>query len=766
MIQKMGETAVNNMENSLINASLSTQNLTFTPGTTPATFTVTVNNDSSEFANFQIEITAAGEQRNSEYRWYKLEPEVAAAQPPGSSTEFQVSILNTPIIGFVGTVNLTVTIFSPQLRRECRLLLRLKIERDNQPTLLSLELPVREFQVYPCNTVDIPVRIRNLGQQTTIVTLRFVGVDSSWLIGNVEKRFSLDPGGYTEVTFQCQPPSVVQSPSQNYPFTIEAKTNNGHPASVAGNITVLPVGFIEFSTTNKHQTIPSQSRWLPNWKSDTATFELILKNVSNLYQDININIQGRDWRKCTYKTVPETASLHLGETTKVLLNVQTKRPWIGLAKTLLLEARAELSDQRLGTTDPATQTLELQRLPIIPIWLQFAVLGLIALLLALLLRSAPIMHTGSVTSVVFSGNGDSVLSGSNDCTLRFWNINRNNNSLEPGKFTYPGEGQPNACGKLQKPSGLLAITDDSVEVLRLMPVNNNLVAVGLTNGVIELWNVVNGKKEQELKDPQIGDKGDRVFDLAFTKNSLYLFSSYGSGKLRLWSKTSADHQFQKELQQVINLKTLQFGLPFQARALTFSPDDQTLVIGGNYKRFLFGSFNPNQPDNQLRNLSVQKLEKTGGSTDQDKYVWAVDFVPKSPEKILATGDSDGYINIWNLNQCPTPTVNNTSTQNRITEVDCQPLDSWQVRSGKTVKTLKFSDDGRLLASGGYDGEVIVWHLTEAYKLDKTKAAKGEMIYQSSKESGINSIGINSVDLKNNMVVSGGEDFQVKLNRVK
>jgi WD40 repeat protein len=75
------------------------------------------------------------------------------------------------------------------------------------------------------------------------------------------------------------------------------------------------------------------------------------------------------------------------------------------------------------------------------------------------------------------------------------------------------------------------------------------------------------------------------------------------------------------------------------------------VIGGNYKRFLFGSFNPNQPDNQLRNLSVQKLEKTGGSTDQDKYVWAVDFVPKSPEKILATGDSDGYINIWNLNQC-------------------------------------------------------------------------------------------------------------------
>jgi WD40 repeat protein len=765
MGKTMGKTMVNNMENNLIDATLSTQNLTFTPGTTPATFTVTVNNDSSEFANFQIEITAAGEQRNSEYRWYKLEGEMAAAQPPGSSTDFQAFILNTPIIGFSGgTVNLTVRIFSPQLRRECRLMLRLKIERDNQPILLNLELPVREFPVYPCHAVDIPVRVKNLGQQTTIVTLRFVGVDSSWLIGNAERRFSLDPGDYTAVTFQCQPPSVVQSLSQNYPFTIEAKTNNGHPGSVAGNITVLPVGFVDFSTTNKCQKIPSQSTWLPNWKCDTATFELIFKNVSNLYQEININIHGRDWRKCTYKTVPETASLHLGETTKVLLNVQTKRPWVGITKTLLLEARAELSDQRLGTTNPATQTLELQRLPIIPIWLQFVVLGLIALLLALLLMLEPIMHTGSVTSVVFSGNGYSVISGSSDCTLRVWNINHNNNSLEPGAFTYPG--QPNTCGKTQtqKPNGLRAITTDSVEVLRLMPVNNDRVAVGLKNGVIELWDVSNGKKEQELKvfdEQELKDpkRGDRVFGLAFTKNSLHLFSGYGSGKLRLWSKTTIDNQFQPEPQQVINLKTLQSELPFEARSLALSPDDQMLVIAGNYKRFLFGSFNPNLPDNQLRNLLVRKLENTGGSAEKDKYVWAVDFVPKSPEKILATGDSGGYINIWNLNQCQIG--KNASDQNQITEVYCQPLDSWQVMSGKSVRTLKFSEDGHLLASGGDNGEVIVWHLTEAYKLDKTKAAKGQMIYQSSKKSGIN-----SVDLKNNMIVSGGEDFQVKLNPVK
>lgn len=102
----------------MISASLSTQSLIFRPTQPPASFEVTVNNDSDRFANFQLEIEAAGEKRSSEYRWYRLEPEVAAAQPPGSSTKFQVFIFNTPISGFVGTVNLTVKVFSPQLGQE------------------------------------------------------------------------------------------------------------------------------------------------------------------------------------------------------------------------------------------------------------------------------------------------------------------------------------------------------------------------------------------------------------------------------------------------------------------------------------------------------------------------------------------------------------------------------------------------------------------------------------------------------------------------
>lgn len=739
------------MEKSLINASLSTENLTFRRGS-PVAFEVTVNNDSDQFANFQIEVSAPGENRSSGYSWYKLSPEVAAAQPHGSSTQFQVSIFDTPIPGFVGLVNLTVKIFSPQLRQQRRLLLRLKIESDGGPTQMSVELPVRDFQVYPRNTVDIPVRLRNLGQQPVNLVLRFAGIDPLWVVGGAERRLLLDPGGQTEVRFQCQPPSVVQAPSQNYPFTLEAIGNNSLPAKGEGNLEVLPIGFVEFTTTPKQQKIPNKGRWLPDWKSDSATFELGFKNASNLKQQVNVQIHGRDWRKCTFGINPQDANLNLGGTTKVILDVKTKRPWVGIGKTLLLEARAELFDQRLGTTDPATQILELEVLPIIPLWLQMVIFALLFALLAFLLRPTSVSHTGFVQSVRINGDASSVVSVSDDCTLRRWRINANllTASLEPqGEYTE----LPVACDQRQQPKGLLAIPNRPVQALRFMPVNNDKVAAGLDNGVIQVWNIPTRQKIQELKDNS-DLTGDKVFDLVYTRDSRYLFSGHGSGKVRLWSAASPNSDFKADIEQVIDLQRKQKLQSFQARALTLSPDEKTLVIAGQFKRFLLWKWSESG-----FLLAQQKLEKLGVSAGQNDYVFGLAFAPLKEEEILATSDSDGLIAIWDLKQCKFS--NNKSSSDEVTDLDCQPLDSWEAGSG-AVSSLVFSENGSQLVSGGDDGRVMAWFLTPEYKLDKAKAAKGKMIYQSSHK-------IISVDVKTSkegsMIVSGDEDFQVKLNRL-
>ncbi len=115
----------------------------------------------------------------------------------------------------------------------------------------------------------------------------------------------------------------------------------------------------------------------------------------------------------------------------------------------------------------------------------------------------------------------------------------------------------------------------------------------------------------------------------------------------------------------------------------------------------------------------------------------------------------GYITIWNLNQCQTL----PNPQNQIAELNCPIIDRWSA-SKLSVRSLAFNEDGRLLVSGGDDGRVMMWYLTGEHKLDKIKAATGEIIYQNSEK--INTIGLKTINQRN-AIVSGGEDFQVKLH---
>jgi WD40 repeat protein len=720
-----------------INANLSTQSLTFRPGGPPVSFNVTVVNDSDQFASFQLEVIAAGADRNSGVRWYQLSPEVSAAKPPGSTTQFRIVITETPLPGFVGTVNLTTRVSSPQLRQERKLLVRLTIEAGAAPTLLSIDLPVNPLQVYPRNTVDILVRVRNLGQQPADVLLRITGLNPAWLNNRTEQRLQVNPTNQAETTFQCQPSAANQAPSQPYSFIIECFSRDEPPASAEGRLEVLPVGFLEFTAEPQQQTIPShRGRWLVDWKSNSATFNLCFKNASNLYQQVSVQLQGRDQKKCIYK-LPESVEVGLGETLKLPLEVSTKRSWLGWTKTLQLEAKALLSDQRLGSPDPTTKALELKVQPVIPWWLLLAVLALMLALTMLLFRPAP-LHTDIVKTVLFSGGDSSlVVSGSHDCTIRIWDVDSNH--LQPKS---PFKDPEKACGKRPNPQGLLAVTGQPIWTLQFIPKDNDRLAVGLDNGTIQLWNVPRRKQEYGLNmdDPT----NDRVFDLLFTSNSLRLFSGHGSGKVRIWERSSSVAKFEN-VPQVLDLgKRLRYPI----YALALSRDEKTLVVAGGSKRIFL--WNQTDFSSNPRQLLAPQLD--GGEND---YIYALAFTPQEFPELLATADSNGYIGIWDLEPCKT--IKNS------TQVCRAALrDRWQAAES-SIRSLTFSSSSPLqLVSAGDDGRIVVWSLTSEGKLDKT-VVNGREIYQSSKE--INSIAL-AEDNHGLIVVSGGDDFQVKLHRLK
>jgi hypothetical protein len=95
------------------------------------------------------------------FAWYSLSPGVSAKKPPGDSTKFYVAIADTPVPGFVGIMNLTVRVFSLELRHEERLVVRLVVQEGFGSKLLKLDLPVQKFQAVPGELVKIPVRIHN-----------------------------------------------------------------------------------------------------------------------------------------------------------------------------------------------------------------------------------------------------------------------------------------------------------------------------------------------------------------------------------------------------------------------------------------------------------------------------------------------------------------------------------------------------------------------------------------------------------------------------
>ncbi len=291
------------------------------------------------------------------------------------------------------------------------------------------------------------------------------------------------------------------------------------------------MGFIEFTATPQQQTIPRRGWWIPDWKSNSAIFELSFKNASNLLSVVDVQLQGRNHCQCSSKS-PQNAQLTLGQTTPVALEVKTKRPWVGWIKTLRFDAKAILSDQRLGGTDPTTQALELKVLPVLPIWLQLAIIALLALLLSKLFQ-VEVAHTDSINVVRFSADASTAISGSNDSTVRRWRVNGSRLEAE-------GDNEP------QKPKGVLGVTNGEVFSLRFDPLKNNRVAAGMKNSAIQLWNVAKREKEAELI-PDFFGKTDKVFDLVFTQNDKrYLISGHPNRKVLVWARNSATEEFQPQ----------------------------------------------------------------------------------------------------------------------------------------------------------------------------------------------------------------------------
>ncbi|MFN5471633.1 MAG: hypothetical protein ACK5CR_06405, partial [Pseudanabaena sp.] len=210
------------MSTNQIGLEIPQKELNFKIGSDKNSFSVVVINYSDQFASFQIELIAAGaDVQTVGYEWYKISPDVSVKIPPGDLVEFVVSIIETPIPGFMGVMNVTVQAVSMELREENREIIRINLQAGGTRSQLKVEIPSQKLQVTPLESVEIPIVIGNTTQQSTNVTLICKGLPESWFPKGHIQQFAIKPGGIFKTSFLCTLPFDLESVSQIYPFTID-----------------------------------------------------------------------------------------------------------------------------------------------------------------------------------------------------------------------------------------------------------------------------------------------------------------------------------------------------------------------------------------------------------------------------------------------------------------------------------------------------------------------------------------------------------------
>ena len=318
-------------------------------------------------------------------------------------------------------------------------------------------------------------------------------------------------------------------------------------------------------------------------------------------------------------------------------------------------------------------------------------------------------HRSVVTSIAFSPNGKTIATGSYDTTVKLWNLKGQElktligHSSHISSIAFSPDGQTIATGSWDKTIKLWNLQGESLQTLKenesvvysvAFSSDGQTIATGSRDKNVKLWNL-KGEELQTLK----GHK-DFVYSVAFSPDGQTIATGSRDKNVKLWNLKG------EELQTLKGHKDFVY-------SVAFSPDGQTIATGSRDKNV------------KLWNLKGEELQTLKGHKD---FVYSVAFSPDG--QTIATGSRDKNVKLWNLKGEELQTLK--GHKDFVTSVAFSPdgqtiatgsydknVKLWNLK-GESLQTLKghesvvtsvtFSPDGQTIATGSMDKTVKLWNL--------------------------------------------------------